>query len=118
MKKIFRTPEMHKKYLEYLAQQTPESACALCAMAPMETFTYWKIVINDFPYDLLTTQHHMAIPLRHATEGELTEEEWAEFQVLKKGYINDNYEYLMEGTDRTKSMPTHFHMHLLDLNEP
>jgi hypothetical protein len=118
MKRLFRSPEVQKIYLENLNSRTPDSPCALCLMTPIKTFKYWKIVVNDFPYDLITPVHHMAIPLRHTIEVEFTEDELTELKQLKRGYLNDQYEFLLEGTDRTKSIPAHFHLHLLDLNEP
>ena len=79
------------------------------------TFTYWKIVTNEFPYDYIASRHDMILPLRHVTEQELTEDELAELKEIKDTYIDTEYGFILQGTHRTMSLPSHFHLHLINL---
>src|SRR5579859_2574587 len=108
-----RTPEQKKRYQEAIANGALEQGCALCAKKAMQTFSHWKIIQNDFPYDRIASVHHMLVPTRHITEPELTEEEYNELLELKKSHLNQNYEYLIEATPKLKSIPSHFHLHLI-----
>ena len=73
----------------------------------------WRIIPNDFPYTRIAALHHMVVPKRHVKEDELSQEEWMEYNQLKHSYINDNYEFIIEPTNRKKSIPAHFHIHLI-----
>jgi hypothetical protein len=55
----------------------------------------------------------MLIPIRHTAD--INEEEQAEFQEIKKSYINHHYRYIMEATHPTKSIPQHYHLHLVEI---
>ena len=72
---------------------------------------------NAFPYDRIAQSHHMLVSNRHAKEVELTPEELSEFIELKNAVLNNRYDYFLEATDRTKSVPEHFHLHLLVVKE-
>ncbi len=66
-----------------------------------------------FPYDRIASSHDMLVPNRHVKEAELTPEELREFVELKNAVLNGRYDYFLESTDRTKSVPGHFHVHLI-----
>lgn len=89
-----------------------DSGCALCAKTAIKTFTYWKLIPNEFPYDLIASTHEMLVPLRHSTEQDLNADELQEFQSIKATDLQ-TYDYLVEATMKTKSIPQHFHLHLL-----
>lgn len=55
----------------------------------------------------------MLVPVRHAREDELTAEEVLELGTVKAGFINDEYDYILEATNKTKTIPSHFHLHLV-----
>ncbi|KND50820.1 MAG: hypothetical protein AB202_00240 [Parcubacteria bacterium C7867-007] len=114
MKNSLRTKEMVQSIRDYNAEHPEEKngECALCTKEAVETFSHWKITENKFPYDLVATTHHMIMPLRHATETELTMDEWKEYQEIKHSKLQE-YDYLLEGTSKTKSIPAHFHIHLI-----
>ena len=77
-------------------------------------FTLWKIIPNDFPYDRIAKKHHMIVPLRHVQEKDLSTEERAELQEIKgRGFDDDTYEYIIEAAQKIKSVPGHFHLHLV-----
>ncbi|MBX4192088.1 hypothetical protein KW798_01230 [Candidatus Parcubacteria bacterium] len=110
---LLRTKEMSDKYQALIAQGGLDHSCVLCAKTPLKEFTYWKIIPNDFPYDKVAKTHHMLIPKRHSDEKNLTKEENEELWKIKPEYINDQYDYILEATSKHKSIPAHFHLHLL-----
>lgn len=46
---ILRSKELHKKYMEYIAQGGLSKGCVLCVREPLVEFKIWKIIPNDFP---------------------------------------------------------------------
>lgn len=115
MAATLRTPKGEQKYSEYRKNLPAGSVCALCREEPLQSFNHWKIISNNFPYDKIAKTHHMIVPLRHVQENELNEEELAELLEIKSGLLNENYEYILEATRRQKSIPGHFHLHLIVL---
>lgn len=55
----------------------------------------------------------MLVPIRHVREDELTSEEISELALVKAGFVNDEYDYVLEATNKTKTIPSHFHLHLV-----
>jgi hypothetical protein len=109
----FRSKEMKAKYAAFQAAGGLSGACPLCTTEALKTFTYLKIIPNRFPYDGVAKQHDMVVPLRHATWAQLTEAERSELEAIKETYISDTYEYIIEAAQKIKSIPTHFHLHLV-----
>jgi hypothetical protein len=112
-----RTQENEERYKRLIAEGHLEAGCPLCASAPLHAFKHWKIIPNTFPYDKIATTHHMVVPLRHVRESELTPEELQELLAIKHEYINAHYEYILEATHKKKTIPAHFHLHLVVLKE-
>jgi hypothetical protein len=57
----------------------------------------------------------MLIPIRHTAVP--NEEELAEYETIKKTFVNDTYRYILEATNRTKSIPSHYHLHLVEIKD-
>lgn len=108
-----RTKETQKKYDDYKKSGGISGECNLCKSEPIKSFGRWRIIDNDFPYDRIADTHHMIISNRHITEDDITDEEWEEFKKLKKGYIDDNYNFIFENTIKTKTIPNHLHFQLM-----
>jgi len=108
-----RTPEGKKKYKEYLELRNSDSPCPLCNKELVKDFNFWKVIDNKFPYDKIAKIHHMLIPKRHAQEKELNSEEIDELSHIKESYINPMYDWIIEPTSKNKSIPDHFHLHLI-----
>jgi len=102
---------MHRKYVAHMKRNVG-GPCPLCTDDSIRDFTHWRILLNDFPYDVIAKTHHMIVPKRHVTEHEITQEEWQEYQEIKKDYLQ-LYDVLLESTSRMKSIPEHFHIHLI-----
>lgn len=111
-----RTPETDQRYKEHIQNGGLEE-CPLCRIEPTKTFTYWKIIPNEFPYDRVTDTHDMIVPLRHTAETELTHEERAELTTIQRGYVADTYQYMLEAMKNFRSVPAHYHIHLITLKD-
>ena len=108
-----RTKEVQAKYDVFKAAGGLGGGCRLCDGEPLKTYTYWKIIENKYPYGLFAKTHHMAVPIRHTDESGMTQDEWYEWGTLKHTDIDAQYEYLMEATRKVKTIPSHFHIHLI-----
>jgi hypothetical protein len=107
----YRSPETEKRYRAFLAT-VPEDMCLLCRKPSKREFTHWRIVENSFPYDRIARVHDMLLPKEHKAEHELSHEEWLEYNTLKHGIVDENYQFILEATSSNKSVPKHFHVHL------
>ena len=110
----FRTPEMEEEYAKHRAAGGLDGECRLCKHPALTRFRHWKITDNNFPYDRVAQIHNMLIPLRHVTEVDLTCEERDELLTIKHGSVIQNtYEFIVEPSRKKRSIPDHFHLHLL-----
>ena len=112
MSNLLRSQDGAKKYRKYRATGVLERGCPLCSKIAVETFRHWKIVRNDFPYDLIAKEHDMIVPLRHVKEEGLTAHELKEYGVIKKDHLQ-KYDYIIEPHEDAKSISKHFHLHLI-----
>lgn len=110
-----RTIDGQQKYDDYRKTLSKDTGCALCEEKPLQSFRYWKILENNFPYDKIASTHHMIVPLRHIQESELTNEELKEFSEIKLNVLNQSYDYTLEASTKNKSIPAHYHLHLVVL---
>ena len=109
----FRTTKTYDKYKKFIAEGHMKNVCQLCARKTLKEFKYWKILKNDFPWDLVAKVHDMLVPKRHVVEEKLTNPEKKEFDKIKKSYVEKHYGTIAESTRKKKSIPSHFHIHLL-----
>lgn len=112
MSHTFRTKETEEIYRKYKENIPIDCKCVLCALPSIRDFKYWRIVKNDFPYDLIAETHDMILPIRHVKETELTEEEKTELLEIKADYLNI-YDAILEATVRMKTVPAHHHLHVI-----
>lgn len=108
-----RTAEGKKKYMEYLITHPQGDVCDLCEKEAIQKFERWKIVENSFPYDQIAETHHMLATIRHTDEQGLSSGELDELKIIKITFVNDNYDWVIEATTKNKSIPGHFHQHLI-----
>jgi hypothetical protein len=76
-----------------------------------------SFVILFSPLIQLGTRHEVVTPIRHVTGSQLNEEERKELQMIKDEHLLAEYDFLLEGTHKTMSVPAHFHLHLVDLKK-
>jgi diadenosine tetraphosphate (Ap4A) HIT family hydrolase len=109
-----RSAEQWTRYEKYKADGGLRGECPLCAEPrSIESFDHWRIIHSEFPYDRIARVHHMVVPKRHVDERGLSTEEKEELGRVKEKYIYDNYEFVIEASLKTKSIPEHFHLHLI-----
>jgi diadenosine tetraphosphate (Ap4A) HIT family hydrolase len=114
----FRSKKTFDKYNKYKEEKGADKQCRFCdEMSPEKkySFKYWKILHNDFPYDLLTKKHDMIVPKRHfKTEDKMTQEERDELIKIKSRVISrwEEYDSMMENFAPARSME-HYHIHLM-----
>lgn len=111
--RLWRTEATEARLQHFIDERHLEDGCALCLTETIQQFTYWRIVKNDFPYDAVASLHHMLLPMRHTDGEDLSFEETEELRELKKSILNDDYDILLECLPKAKSIPKHFHLHLL-----
>lgn len=87
--------------------------CPLCDARTIESYTHWSKIPNKYPYDAVTTKHDQLVPKRHTNGDDLTGEELAELDSLKKTALSAEYSFVMETLSKSKSIPGHFHLHLI-----
>lgn len=112
MSDFFRSNEMKDRYAEHKQTGILERECVLCTALPIHEFKFWKIITNNFPYDLIASEHKMLVPIRHTKEDGLMEDELRELLEIKANNL-DKYDYLIEAGNNKKSIPSHFHIHLI-----
>ncbi len=108
-----RTKETAEKLKQVQIEEAGRNFCILCEREPIKDFTYWKIMKNLFPYDKIAKVHDMIVLKRHAPDAEMTKEEKDEYEKIKNEYIHKTYEFIIEPTYLTKSLPAHAHFHML-----
>lgn len=113
--KSLRSLQTHLQYLEH--RNSPNfPKCYVCDAKPLKEYRHWKIIENQFPYDEVAATSHMVVPKRHLKESELTWREMSEFEKVKAD-MHAEYDMIIENTRKQKSIPGHYHLHLLKLKE-
>ncbi len=102
---------MQEKYMEYL-QNEYDGTCIFCARELfVKEYKYWLIVENRFPYNAVFSNHRMLAPKRHLKE-DLNKEEMLELKFILK---EEEYDYCVLNKRDRRSLPEHFHYHLLNM---
>ena len=112
--RTWRTEDTHCRYLEERKEAVASDVCPLCSEASIVEYRYWRVIPNKYPYDAVAQRHTMLVPKQHLQEHELSNEAQRELYDLKHGELNEEYKYIMEALPTTKSIPGHFHLHLID----
>ncbi|MDR3519486.1 MAG: hypothetical protein P4L63_01185 [Candidatus Pacebacteria bacterium] len=110
-----RTKKTYDKYMRMRANGLLDHGCRLCQIKPIKKFKYWKIINNEYPWDLIAKINHILVSKRHTTYEKLNQAERKEFDFIKASYLEKNYGHMVETTNKRKSIPDHFHIHLLVL---
>jgi len=109
----WRTKETQDRYQAERQAAVHSDSCPLCSDESIREFTHWRIIPNKYPYDAIASKHTMIIPKEHLTESELSPAALAELDELKQTTLNEEYLYIIEALPVTKSIPGHFHLHLV-----
>jgi len=108
-----RTRKTFQKYKKFKSAGFLANGCNLCKEKSIKEFKYWKILNCRFPWDRIAKTNHLLIPKRCTVYKKLNNKEKNEFELIKATYVNKKYEILIETTDKEKSIPGHFHIHLM-----
>lgn len=108
-----RTKEAQAAYDAYRTEGGLDNGCRLCEAPSKKEFEHWRIIENKFPYDLVASVHDMAVPKVHGSEREISAEAWREFQDLKVRHFEGDYDFYVEAAPKRKTIPAHYHMHLI-----
>lgn len=81
----------------------------------IQSFEYWYIIANLFPYDKVAEQHDMLVPKRvFGKMSECTKEEWEEYKTIINQFEADgHYDAMLENFSKGKSILRHLHIHLI-----
>lgn len=115
MPRDFRTQKTYDRYMYERTKGLLDHGCRLCQIKPIKEFKYWKIINNEYPWDLIAKTNHILVSKRHAIYEKLNRAEKNEFDLIKKKYLEKKYSHLIEVSTKQKSIPNHFHMHLINL---
>lgn len=110
---IWRTKETEAQYQAVRSVKTWNNDCIMCGLAPQTKFKHWKIEPNKYPYDKVAGVHDLLYTIRHTTGHDLTTEERAELTELKTTYLNERYHFIIEPLPKYRSIPDHYHLHLI-----
>lgn len=86
---------MKERYAIHKQSGILERECVLCGREPIEEFQFWKIIPNQFPYDLIAKEHQMLVPKRHVIETLLNAEELQEMFYIKANHLA-KYDHIIE----------------------
>jgi galactose-1-phosphate uridylyltransferase len=109
----WRTQQTQDRYQTERQEEVKNDTCPLCTDNSIAEFIHWRIIPNKYPYDAIASKHTMIIPKEHLRESELSQAALDELDVLKRTTLNEEYLYIIEALPKTKSIPGHFHLHLL-----
>lgn len=82
---------------------------------PLENYMHWKIIKNDFPYDVCYKVSHILLIRREGVSSwhELNQDEISELNRLKRTVLYERYDQIVENSPSRRSVPNIFHLHLL-----
>lgn len=109
----WRTQKMHDIYNNERQADLVSDLCPLCQAPSVLEFQHWRIIANKYPYDSVAQTHHLLLIKDHVAEGEISIEAWEELKTMKNGKLNELYAFIFEALPKNKSVPGHFHLHLL-----
>lgn len=117
---LLRSEETAKAYEDAQSLGKPEGGCRLCAdsAAILQEFEHWLLMDNRFPYDRYFSKSHMLVTKRHVKEMNLNDDEEAEYEQLRYGFLAENYDSMIDHLPKQKSIPGHCHMHVVEIKRP
>lgn len=116
---LLRSEETATAYERAQRAQSANDGCRLCRDPDaIAEYKYWRLMPNLFPYDRLFSKSDMLVLRRHSDEYGLREDERAELLQLKCGVLVDEYDALLEQLPKQRSIPHHFHVHLVQYKRP
>lgn len=103
----------------YQDAKASRSTTPLELVPAIKVFEHWRIIDNDFAYGVAYKRCHM-LAVKRAGAGQwhdLNAEEIAELNKLKKQYLYDEYDQIIENCPNRRSVPHLFHLHLVNFHD-
>lgn len=115
MIKLLRTPKAIKSYEKRLKDVKDGTyVFDLLKLKSLDSWMYWVLMENEFPYDKIASKHNLLIPKRFIADGkELEEEELYELYQIKDE-LGDDYDVYMESAKHNRTVENHFHIHCIE----
>src|SRR5438128_1151808 len=115
---FLRSDEMNRRYSEHKNKvDAKNDNFSDRAERTVQEFKYWLIIQNIFPYDLISSVHHLLIPKRPVPmNGDILPEEKDELLEIRK-VVAPNYDCIIENFPRNQSVPGQFHYHLVTFKQ-
>jgi hypothetical protein len=114
---LLRSEETASRY-EVEIEERKHSAhiCPLCEFEDViREFEHWVIMKNKFPYDRYFSKSDMLVSRRHAAEDAITDKERDEYHYIRTHMLGDEYDTVMNHLPKQKSLPNHYHVHLIQI---
>lgn len=105
--------------LNYQVQKAVNKTTPLELVKSIKLFDHWRIIENDFCYCQSYKTSHMLV-IKRAGCGdwfEVNAEERAELDRIKREYIYEEYDQIIENCPHRRSVPRLFHFHLMQFHD-
>lgn len=108
-----RTAAGEQAYQDAKANKTTKP---LELVPSIKLFDHWRIIENDYPYDVGYKRCHMLIVKRAGVGAwnELNTYELSELDRIKREYLYDEYDQIIENCPNRRSVSHIFHLHLVN----
>ena len=112
-----RTYKTNQKYTKFLNKKG--RLTDFLSEKIVKDFKYWRIIKDSFPYDRIATVHNLLIPKRvFSLKKDMNKKEAQELEKLFDGFLKEKYGVVLEKlSPKGRSVPTHYHIHLLKLKK-
>lgn len=111
-----RTAETEKAYQEAKAngKTTP-----IELLQSLKTFDHWRIVNNDYTYNIGYKRCHMLVVKRAgvADWDDLNTKEVAEYYMIRRSYLLKEYDQIIENSPSRRSIAHLYHKHLVNFHD-
>lgn len=114
MKDVLRSEEVQEAYMKERSVHgkfTPD----FFQEKDGKEYIYWRLIENDFPYDLIAEKHFLLSPRRNfANDWEMSDEERQELFDIKKQIAETlEFDSIYENVPHNRTLPGHYHLHLV-----
>lgn len=107
---LLRTPETQKAYEEHMKLGTTD--CFMCKEEGITFGNEWKIIPNQFPYDAIAEKHDLLVLTNH-TIGTYSDASYALSMMKELLFKIQGYDAIIENAPANRSVPGHYHLHLI-----
>lgn len=108
-----RTADQEQAYQNAKANKTTKP---LELVPSIKIFDHWRIIENEYPYDVGYKRCHMLVVKRAGIGAwnELNTYELSELDRIKQEYLYSEYDQIIENCPSRRSVPHLFHLHLVN----